>query len=142
MSFIVSIIAVHGLASNPKTTWESRKHSEDTCIHDRQIKRPPDAPITKPMWLRDFLPEEGLDARIMAFNHNTAWEANALSKSLQDYGDDLLRVLCRARQSAEVRYNSLCTLFRLYQEVLILLRRRAGPSSSSVTVLEALSSSK
>lgn len=43
----------------------------------------------------------------MAFNHNSAWETNALSKSLQEYGDDLLRALRRVRQTAEVRYDSL-----------------------------------
>ncbi|KAF7511625.1 hypothetical protein GJ744_003788 [Endocarpon pusillum] len=100
---LADIVAVHGLASNLKTTWESRKHSEDTCNHARQNKRPPDAPITKPMWLGDFLPEQGLDARIMAFNHNSAWETNALSKQQ---------------------------------------RRKAGPLSSSVTVLGVLSLTK
>lgn len=37
------------------------------------------------------------------FNHNTAWEANALSKSLDDYGEDLLGALCDARTTDEVR---------------------------------------
>ena len=66
------------------------------------------------MWLRDFLPKENLNARIMAFNHNTAWEARALKKSLQEHGDDLLRALRRVRQRAEVREGSLKTLFQLY----------------------------
>ncbi|KAH0538071.1 hypothetical protein FGG08_005333 [Glutinoglossum americanum] len=37
----------------------------------------------------------------MAFNHNTKWEAGALSKSLREYGDDLLRALRRVRQTPE-----------------------------------------
>ena len=59
------------------------------------------------MWLRDFLPKEMLSARIMAFNHNTSWEAYALSKSLRDHGDDLLSALRNKRQTAEVRHDSL-----------------------------------
>ncbi|KAK4957786.1 hypothetical protein LTR66_013240 [Elasticomyces elasticus] len=54
-----------------------------------------------PVWLRDFLPEEGLHARIMAFNHNTAWQANAIAKSLQDHGEDLVRALRRVRKTPE-----------------------------------------
>jgi hypothetical protein len=39
----------------------------------------------------------------MTFNHNTRWETNALAKSLEDYGQDLLRALAEVRQTAEVR---------------------------------------
>ena len=62
------------------------------------------------MWLRDLLPaEKGLNARIMAFNHNTSWDAYALDKSLHDHGDDLLRALETVRQG-EVRHDSLGAL--------------------------------
>jgi hypothetical protein len=54
------------------------------------------------MWLRDLLPEEKLNARIMTFNHNTSWQRNAVSKSLKDHGEDLLRALCWVRQKPEV----------------------------------------
>lgn len=56
------------------------------------------------MWLRDFLPKEkGLEkARIMTFNHNSAWQVNALSKSLLDYGNDLLSLLKDERRKIEV----------------------------------------
>jgi len=79
---------VHGLASNPKTASEARS-------------------ATRLSWIRDFLPQENLNCRIMTFNHNTAWEANALSKSLSDHGDDLVRALRSVRKTAEVRYNRL-----------------------------------
>ena len=130
---LISIVVVHGLASNPKTTYEMRIHSKDSSLV---------ASTTKPMWLRDFLPEENLNARIMAFSHNTAWEANALSKSLQECGDDLLRALRRVRQKAEVENDSLGPSFRLHVQALTLLRRRAGLLSSSVTALGVLSLSK
>ena len=60
------------------------------------------------MWLRDVLPKEkGLNARVMAFNHNTSWEAYALNKSLHDHGDDLLQALRTARQDEKVRHDNL-----------------------------------
>ena len=48
-----------------------------------------------------------MNARIMAFNHNTSWEAYALSKLLHDLGDDLLQELRNVRQTVEVRHYSL-----------------------------------
>ncbi|PYH94026.1 hypothetical protein BO71DRAFT_380246 [Aspergillus ellipticus CBS 707.79] len=76
---LIDIVAVHGLASNAKTTWKHGKHD----------------------WLRDFLPQENIPARIMAFNHNTAWESDALTKTLYDHGNDLLRALDRVRLTPE-----------------------------------------
>lgn len=59
------------------------------------------------MWLRDFLAKErDLNARIMAFNHNTSWRSDALDKSLHDHGDDLIQALRVARED-EVRHDSL-----------------------------------
>ena len=69
-------------------------HSNDSTV--------PSDPAT---WLRDFLPKEKvLNARIMAFNHNTSWKAYALDKSLHDHGDDLLQALRTARQDKVMHY--------------------------------------
>jgi hypothetical protein len=87
-----SIIVVHGLASKLGTAWDSCKHAQDTDT----------TPAPKLMWLYDFLPKEKLNARILLFNHNTRWQTNAVSKSLKDYGKDLLRALRRVRQTPEV----------------------------------------
>jgi hypothetical protein len=54
------------------------------------------------MWLRDFLPKEDLNARILLFNHNTRWQTNAVSKTLKDHGNDLLGALRVVRQAPEV----------------------------------------
>ena len=102
LSFLAdSIVAVHGLGSNPDTAWQSRESLplEGTSGHAASATK-------KPMWLRDFLPqdleESGFSVRVMIFKHNSAWKANALSKSLEDYGQDLLRELSEKRQSEEV----------------------------------------
>ena len=50
----------------------------------------------------------------MAFNHNTSWEAYALSKLLYDLGDDLLQELRNVRQTVEVRHCSLMSSLQIY----------------------------
>ncbi|KAI5844069.1 hypothetical protein DFP73DRAFT_632156 [Morchella snyderi] len=78
---LVDIIAVHGLGSNPD--W-ARKHAQ-----------------TDAMWLRDFLPKSFHQARIMAFNHNSAWSMNAPVKSVEVCGEQLLNVLNTRRETEE-----------------------------------------
>lgn len=95
---IISIVAVHGLGSNPKSTWNSYKHPEETDSQENLVQ--------KHMWLRDRLPNDIPEARVMTFNHNTSWQANALSKSLNQHGRDLLMVLRRARDKPAVSNNS------------------------------------
>jgi hypothetical protein len=56
----------------------------------------------KPIWLKDFLPNEGLNCRIMAFNHNTAWASDATTKGLGDHAWDLLKELEKVRKSERV----------------------------------------
>jgi hypothetical protein len=53
-------------------------------------------------WVRDLLPKEKLNCRIMAFNHDSRWKSNALSKSLKDFGYDLFLALSIKRQNPEV----------------------------------------
>ena len=88
----LSIVAVHGLASDVKKTWHWHINEKDGAAD----------PSESPMWLRDFLPNEGLNARVMVWKHNTRWDAYALNKSLPDHAEDLLRALCRYRQTKEV----------------------------------------
>jgi hypothetical protein len=110
----VSVIAVHGLGSNPQTTWQTRRNGRQIAsLVSASSEGPPEAVNTanaispNHIWLRDFLPQENLGVRVMLFNHNTAWETNALSKSLRDYGEDLLGELCEARKTDKVRTNAI-----------------------------------
>ncbi|KAF8511826.1 hypothetical protein BU17DRAFT_96885 [Hysterangium stoloniferum] len=100
---VVDIVAVHGLASNPATTWGSFKPPQSPGVPDSTVTGhdpPSNQKVPKRSWLCD-LAEDIPNARIMTFNHNTAWQANALNKSLNDHADDLLRSLDLKREAPE-----------------------------------------
>jgi hypothetical protein len=86
----------HGLGSNPDWAW---RHEQ-----------------TGAMWLRDFLPKSFPQARIMAFNHNSAWSMNAPVRSVEVCGEQLLHVLNTRRETAEVSLHMTVT------PLLILMR--------------------
>jgi hypothetical protein len=88
-----SIVAFHGLASNPVTTWQQRLPQDAI-----------EGGMVEPNWLRDFLPEEGLEARIMTYNHDTNYASNASSRSLEDHGNDFLDRLRMRRTKEQVCY--------------------------------------
>lgn len=68
-----SIVAVHGLGSNLDWAWTDE--------------------VSGAMWLKDFLPKACPRARIMAFNHNSAWNVDAPVKSVEVCGQQLLDAL-------------------------------------------------
>lgn len=54
------------------------------------------------MWLRDLLPHALPSARIMVFNHDSAWRFDAPVKSVKDCGNQLLDAVRTCRRSDEV----------------------------------------
>lgn len=89
---------MHGPTSCLGVAWEPRNQPQS----DNET-----APTPSPNWLRDLLTKDVPNARIMSFNHNTSYQAFAVSKSLHDYGKDLLRQLRNVRLEEEVRQDSL-----------------------------------
>lgn len=81
-----SIVAVHGLGSNPAWAWTW----EDATTHK------------KCMWLKDLLPKTLPRARIMAYNHNSAWFRDAPVKSVRVCGEQLLNALDTYRKLPQV----------------------------------------
>lgn len=102
-----SIIAVHGLASNPETTWLGRGYdagTDDTTPRgDAPCRSTP--PERRPNWLRDFLRKD-VHARVLVYHHASRWQHHALSKSVGDYAKDLLDALCNKRQIGDVCFSA------------------------------------
>jgi hypothetical protein len=94
-----SIIAVHGLGSSPETAWAYKLDAQQDEASKSQIH----ANLKYgPMWLRDFLPLDKLQARVLVYYHNSGWQAHALRMSLGDYGQDLLASIGSFRQEEDV----------------------------------------
>ena len=89
----VSIVAVHGLGSDPDSAWLGRR--------------------SKANWLADFLPVTYKDTRIIAVNHDSRWDAHSPVQSLRDYGQVILDSIAALRLEDEVRVISITSNWKL-----------------------------
>ena len=85
-----SVIAITGLGGHAFGAWQSRISTE--------------RPIDRPMWLRDFLPREFPNARIMTYGYRScSREPN--SANMTDYRRGFIQCLRNSRRQCPV---SLC----------------------------------
>ncbi|KAK2042669.1 hypothetical protein LZ31DRAFT_525790 [Colletotrichum somersetense] len=109
-SAAVDIVAVPGLGSHPLGSWRSPKNDD--------------------VWLRDFLPNDVPDIRVLIYGYDTTLEDSRSKQSIEDLGGILLErvVAFRARDGTTRRPlifigHSLGGL--LVKEALIRARRRS-----------------
>ena len=79
-----SIVAVHGLNGDPKDTWTSHQ---------------PNA-----FWLKDFLPLDVPNARVMTFGYNADAAFGKTTAEIVDHAKGLLSSLVDRREEIDVRY--------------------------------------
>ena len=77
-------MAVHGLGGDAFTTWTH--------------------PKSKAFWLKDFLPQQIPDARIMTFGYNAAAAFGQSTAEIIDHAKSLLASLVDMRVMSEVRH--------------------------------------
>ena len=82
--FLPSIVAVHGLNGDPINTWTSRK--------------------TNAFWLKDFLPYDVPNARVMTFGYNADAAFGNTTAEIVDHAKSLLSSLVDRREDDDVRY--------------------------------------
>jgi hypothetical protein len=91
-----SIIFVHGLGSNPDTTWSSR-------VVDADHKSPDSRHNGSVCWVQDFLPHDIAprfrdDVRVFFYNHDTHVWRDAPQSTLDSLGSAML-----SQMQAEIR---------------------------------------
>jgi len=101
-----SIIFVHGLGSNPDTTWRARGLANMLGnATDTDLRTGDDQYVN---WVRDFLPDDlssstSEDARIFFYNYDSYWKRDAVHTRLRNFGTGLLEHIKGIRRSEEVR---------------------------------------
>lgn len=89
-----SIIFVHGLGSNPDTTWKAKRSGTSPETSDNK---------DYVCWVTDFLPQdirpEILQTlRVFFYNHDSFWQRDAAQTRLSNLGYNLLNLM-----STEIR---------------------------------------
>jgi hypothetical protein len=83
VSYNDSIVAVHGLGGDAIDTWTH--------------------PKSNAFWLKDFLPQQIPDARVLTFGYNAAAAFSESTAEVIDHAKSLLASLVDKRDEPEVR---------------------------------------
>ncbi|KJZ70348.1 hypothetical protein HIM_10277 [Hirsutella minnesotensis 3608] len=116
----VDIVFVHGLGSNPDTTWQARRPAMtpvplDTTLSDSE---------QYVNWVSDFLPNDLPPAirgnvRIFFYNYDSYWKRDAVYTRLPNLGSDLLERIGQVRLSDEERQRDLIFVGHSYGGLVV-----------------------
>lgn len=93
-----SIIFVHGLGSNPDTTWTVQVSQSESLLDTKK----------RVCWISDFLPQDfsptiRKSTRAFFYNHDSYWQRDAVQARLWSLGEGFLqRIRASIRNSDEV----------------------------------------
>ncbi|KAJ3494179.1 hypothetical protein NLG97_g4251 [Lecanicillium saksenae] len=99
----VDIVAVHGLGANPDYAWVWLPKNNPANPHGY-----PDKPFN---WLKDLLPDEMAKdeqpCRVLTYNYDSAWIADAPQQRLSNISDILLETLRNIRDKGHTKWRPL-----------------------------------
>jgi hypothetical protein len=109
-----SIVFVHGLGSNPDTTWHATRPTttanalEEAALDSQQFVN----------WVSDFLPDDfppaiRRDIRMFFYNYDSYWKRDAVYTRLANLGNELLEHIREIRESETVSIHSEISLGKL-----------------------------
>jgi hypothetical protein len=110
-----SVVFVHGLGSNPDTTWKARtNHQQSNSQASNEYV----------CWVTDFLPDdisstERENVRLFFYNYDSYWQRDAVQKRLHGLGKEMLHELQEIRKDWRVSRIVLlmkCQLISLSKE--------------------------
>lgn len=102
-----SIIFVHGLGSNPDTTWTVQTQPSKSTATDIQRNI---------SWISEFLPQDlppsiRENTRVFFYNHDSYWQRDAVQTRLWSLGEGLLqRIRINIRNTEDVGLSYLSEL--------------------------------
>jgi len=105
---ICSIIFVHGLGSDPDTTWRARKSGTHTAGASQPTPTPHGMQEDDVCWVTDFLPHDfptGIrqSSRVYYYNHDFFWQTDAIATRLWNLSHNMLvRISSEIRKTKEV----------------------------------------
>ena len=115
---IHSVIAITGLGGHAFGSWRSRASTE--------------CPIDRPMWLRDFLPREFPNARVMTYGYDSSLKEPS-GANITDYRRGFVQCLRNYRRQCQVSLrlmkapsNMLTISLCLIETSYYLYRARSG----------------
>ena len=107
MGVYYSIIFVHGLGSNPDTTWKLKNTAANSeMINDEEYV----------CWVTDFLPHDIppavlQDLRVFFYNHDSFWQRDSVQTRLWNLGHNLLNQMSMGiRRTEEVSKTAVLIL--------------------------------
>ncbi|BCS25428.1 uncharacterized protein APUU_50139S [Aspergillus puulaauensis] len=108
------ILFVHGLGSNPDTTWQARRRTQGLNASDANVN-----------WVSEFLPDdlgqlETGSTRLYFFNFDSFWKRDAAQARLTTIGNDLLEHMANGiRRSPEAKRRKLVLVGYSYGGLVI-----------------------
>ena len=111
-----SIVAVHGLNGDPTESWTH--------------------PNNKSMWIKDYLPLDVPNVRVMSFGYNANVAFGSTTATIMDHARDLLSSLVDEREEEDASISSTEASLKLISR---LCRKFEDRSSSLLIPLAALS---
>ncbi|KAL5000887.1 hypothetical protein BDV10DRAFT_199813 [Aspergillus recurvatus] len=111
----VDVVFVHGLGSNPDTTWSAKT---------KQQKSPSEPSDEYICWVTDFLPDdipspEREEVRLFFYNYDSYWQRDAVQVRLRELGGDMLHRLGEIRKTAQERERYLVFVGHSYGGLVI-----------------------
>ncbi|KAM0362811.1 hypothetical protein ACHAPK_011498 [Fusarium culmorum] len=133
----IDIIFVHGLGSNPDTTWRAKRPLATTDIP----KKAPAESEEFVDWVSEFLPDDlpaviQKNVRIFYYNYDSYWKRDALYTRLANLGDELLEHIRGIRSSDAERSRHLVFVGYSYGGLVVkqaLVRAQASRDLSHVS---------
>ncbi|KAH6705334.1 hypothetical protein BKA61DRAFT_147868 [Leptodontidium sp. MPI-SDFR-AT-0119] len=101
--YCLDIVFVHGLGSNPDTTWQgTTAPTPRNDSHDRRSNAVKSSPVDWIIHLlpQDLQPQNLKSSQLFYFNYDSYWFRDALESQIDDLADKLIVDLSNLRRSA------------------------------------------